>query len=112
MQATVFSERTEKRIKKHYASVAERVAQSSISFRNYKFHDATKEFPNEPHMRTVEQFFPYAVGGELLVDSPSSKVEIAECARKAEVFKRMGYRYLIVEPDMDEHEALYKLENE
>ncbi len=95
---------------KHYSSVAERVAESSVCFRNFKFKGALEAFPSEPTMRTVEQYFPYAVGGELLVDSPNNDASRKECARKAIVLAKLGYRYLIVESDMDEFQALEQLE--
>lgn len=109
MDATLSKEPAKRIERKHYASVAERVAESTVSFRNFKFEGAKDAFPNEPALRTVDQYFPYAVGGELLVDYPVTKAHDAECGRKAEVLKKLGYRYLVVKPDMDEFAAKEEL---
>jgi hypothetical protein len=109
---TQTQDRPARQMRKHYPSVAERIAESEIAYRNFKFTGAEEAFPNEPAMRTVDQYFPYAVGGELLVDSPVTERERTNCARKASVLKKLGYRYLIVVPDMDEYAAQEALEKE
>lgn len=110
MQAqTIPADKPNKVPRKHYASVAERVAENSVSYRNFKYQGGMEAFPNEPTMRTVDQIYPYAIGGELLVDSPNTPSEIAACARKAAVLKKLGYRYLIVQADMDEFSAMEQL---
>ncbi len=98
--------------RKHYASVAERVAESSIFYRNFKFPGGLTAFPTEPTMRTVDQYYPYAVGGELLVDSPTTKGDKENCVRKSVYLKKQGFRYLIIEPEMDEFEAMEQLGGE
>lgn len=99
----------EKPEKKHYATVAERVAQSSVCWRNHKFNGAAEAFPHEPAMRSVDQFYPYALGGALHVDQPTTQGEKADCARKAKAMAERGMRYLVIEPDMDESEAVQRL---
>lgn len=102
-------DRAPKPERKHYASVAERIAESSVCIGNWRFEGAQEAFPNEPSMRSVEQYYPYAKGGPLLVDSPTTKGEKADCARKAEHLSKIGYRYLIVEADMEEFAARERL---
>jgi hypothetical protein len=109
---TQTQDRPDRQMRRYYPSVAERAAESEIAYRNFKFKGAEEAFPNEPAMRTVDQYFPYAVGGELLVDSPVTERERKNCERKAVVLKKLGYKYLIVVPDMDDYAAQEALEQE
>lgn len=109
MQASLREPERRRSERKHFASVAERVAQSSVCMRNWRFKGANEAFPSEPTMRFVDQYYPYAVGGELLVDVPVTPGDKLECARKAAVLAKLGYRYLIIEKEMDEFDALERL---
>lgn len=96
--------------RKHFPTLAERLAQSTVLVRNYKFHKAEEHFKNEARLWTVDLYFPYAVGGELLIDQVSNETEAKECARKKAVLEKMGYRYLILSRTTTEEEALLALE--
>lgn len=78
--------------------------------RNYKFREADHHFPFEPALRTVDQYFPNAEGGPLLIDEPTDSVQLKACQRKEKVLRTLGYRYLILRKDSDEFEARQALQ--
>lgn len=93
------------------AMLAARLAGDTIgAMRNFRIRDAEKHFPHQPMMRTVEKYYPYAKGGPLLVDEPNTEREVTACQEKAKILKSLGYRYLILQSDVDEFEARQMLE--
>lgn len=91
------------------ATIPEQIAKSKIHFRNWEFPGAKTAFPYHRNMRFVERMYPYALPKPLLVDQPENHHERAECEQKAQVLRRMGYRYLILEPSMTVLEAMDQL---
>lgn len=90
---------------KHFPTVAEKLAKSSIYYRNWYYPEGKDTFPYDLRMRYVEKMFPYANGGILLVDEPRSEAEFTECENKAKILRELGYRYIIV----SEHSEFYEL---
>lgn len=96
--------------RKEFKSKSERIAQDDICQQNWKFRDATKYFPDEPWMRTVSKYYPNASCGPLLIDEPQLDIEITRCQRKQVVLEGMGYRYLILRPNMTDAECFMEIE--
>lgn len=86
-------------------TIPEQIAGNSVSFYNWKWPGAEKDFPIEPWLRTVKHCFPYAKGGMILADYPMLANERAACERKAKILKEKGFRYIVVHPDTTLHEA-------
>jgi hypothetical protein len=95
-----------------YIGLAAEVAQDTVYVRNTHWDGAEKFFETEPLMKTVDKWFPYAVGGPLYVDSPTSKSEERDCIRKAEAMKKLGYRYCYIGENMDLDEVQSQLKEE
>jgi hypothetical protein len=93
---------------KHFPSVAEKLAKSSIYYRNWYYPEGKISHPHELWMHYVEKMFPYAAGGALLVDEPRTEAEFMDCEKKASVLRPLGYRYMIV----TEHSEFYDLATE
>lgn len=83
------------------------ISGSTTYSRNWKFKNADKLFPNEPLMRRVDKCFPYATGGMLLIDEPTTDRDVADCQRKADALKKEGIRYCYIKQD-DEFEDVMK----
>ena len=68
-------------------------------------------FPQDPDLRLVDRYYPYAVKGPLLVDEIDSedKYGILRCKEKAKVLKDAGYRYVWLTETMDEQAAFEQL---
>lgn len=92
--------------------MAAKVAESVNYTRNWKFKNADKHFPHHPIMRRVEKYFPYAAGGPLFLDEPTSELEIKECQQKALVMAKEGLRYCYITRDMTLEEIRKQLKVE
>lgn len=99
----------EKPARVHAPSISERISESSIVVRNWLVPGAREMFPNEPKLRNVDEYFPYAVGGALLVDRPMTEAEEKDCARKAILIKKAGFRYVFIKRDAQEHDIRAEL---
>lgn len=86
-------------------STADRLAGSTFHYRNWYFHEGKEEFPQHNDMRCVDKMYPFAEGGQLLVDEPRTQFEIDQCNDKKKVLHRLGYRYVIITPGMSLLEA-------
>lgn len=90
---------------KRKLTTATKIAESEIYMRNYQWQGAREDFPHEPTLRCVDKYYPYAVGGPLLVDEPNHPREIEASKRKAEILKKRGYRFLYLTREMSEQDA-------
>lgn len=102
---------TEKPDRKELKSLAERIAGNPHFTRNWYYPQGWSFFPNEPDMRCVDYYFPYAEGGALLIDVMELDSDIKKYERKGETLRKIGHRYLILKKDMNENDALYELAN-
>jgi len=94
----------------NYRSKADRIARDFECQNKWIFKNAAKYFPDEPWMRTVDKYYPNAEGGALLIDEPELPHDIKRCERKQIVLEAMGYRYLIIKPEMTDIDCFTELE--
>jgi hypothetical protein len=90
-------------------AVADKLAGHPHCVRNYKYSKADLKYPNDPDMRIVEKCYPYAKGGMLLVDEPTSDYDSAKCFEKQKVLKELGFRHVVIERDTTLYDALEQL---
>ena len=100
--------------KPYNPSLAEQIAESDIFYKNWQFPKAREAFPNEPFMRYVDRYFPYAKDQKgnlspICFELCNTKEDLARANRKIEALKAAGIRFLIIEPKMDFNEAMQKL---
>lgn len=76
--------------------LSDRIANSNICTKNFKWKEADIDFPNQPWMRHVDKYYPFAEGGPLLVDEPQLKHQLQTCDLKKELLRSHGYRYLVL----------------
>lgn len=95
--------------KEELKSVAEKLAQSKVSVRNWKFKEAVQTYPHHPDMRFVDRYFPYAQGGPLLVDEPSDEASTKRCEQKQKTLKALGYRHVVIGRDTKLEQAIKQL---
>lgn len=95
-----------------FLGLAAKLAQDTQYTGNWRIPNALKHFPTDPILRTVEKYFPYAVGGPIYIDEPTDDVELEQCQKKAIALHEEGMRYFIITRemhDMEEHDALEQL---
>ena len=96
--------------KPKFRSMSEELAQSDLFVGKWMFPEARTKFPDEPWMRYVDKYFPYAKGGPLLIDEPRYADDLKKCERKAPHLYALGFRYVVIKPQMTMHEAVMELE--
>lgn len=92
-----------------YDSLSDEIAESKDYTRYFKIRELEQEFPHEPYLRSVGKHYPHAKNGTLLVDEVNDDIRKAECMRKHEALKRLGYRHVVLEPDTTKYEAYTQL---
>lgn len=98
--------------RRHFSSLAERVAQSDLSIGNWRWPGAVQDYASQDIRRaTVDLYYPYAAGGELLIDMPQYDVDRKACELKAQILRRRGYRYVILYKGIQEYEAMTQLDH-
>lgn len=95
---------------KHFPSIAEKLAKSSVYYRNWYYPEGKQKFPYDVEMRCVAKMFPYASVAPLLVDEPKTEDEFNVCMKKAVILREHGYRYIIVSKDAEFYELVLELE--
>jgi len=88
-----------------FDGIAETIAQDKFFQRNHIWPGSKQAFPFQPKMQTVDKYFPYAEGGPLFIDEPTRKEDLKEFSPKIEAMKKLGHRYLLIKPGMNELEA-------
>lgn len=85
--------------KKGFHTLAEKIAESTIYIRNYKFPMADQRIPPQvnPDFKFVDKFFPYAKGGPLYVDEPRDDKDTQLSFEKQRILIHLGMRHLVVE---------------
>lgn len=95
--------RTEERLLLYYdrrhrfVATSDQIAESLHYQINWKWPESDKFFPNDPDMRLVDKYYPYAKGGPLLVDEPRGKEAVDKAYKKQKVLKAQGLRHLVIE---------------
>ena len=92
-----------------YQSKADRLAESTIYHRNWKWPNADDYYPLRPGMRLVDKYYPYARGGPLLVDEPEDIELIEACYYKQKILQKLGHRYVVLDKNTDIMNALEQL---
>jgi hypothetical protein len=89
--------------------IVEQITKSKITFKNWKYPDAEKLFPNQPIMRTVDKYYPMAEGGPLFMDEPMYEDDLQICQKKAEFLKKNGHRYVYLTKTTTIHDVAQQL---
>ena len=87
-------------------TLADRIAGSTFFYVNWYYPEGRFEWPQHNNLRHVGRMYPHAEGGMLLVDEPKLPGDFENCEMKAKVLRRLGYRYLIIKPEMTYEEAI------
>lgn len=75
----------------------ERVSGSNVVMKNYFLKELQKKFDSRVKHWTVEEFYPYAVGGPMIFERPlKGSEDWAMCLEKQKFLRTLGYRYAIV----------------
>lgn len=90
-------------------SLAQQIADSNFEYVNWIWPEGKDKFPHDFRMWSVDKYFPEAKGGPLLMDTPRFESEITKCHQKASALHELGYRYLILTPDMSFEDAMLTL---
>ena len=92
-----------------FSNMATRIAGDVLHYRNYRWPGAFRSFPDDPEMRMVDKFFPYAECGALFVDEPMTERGKRRCEEKRAAMRDEGNLYLVIPPDMREEDAVSQL---
>jgi hypothetical protein len=90
-------------------SMAEKIANDKLCYRNYVYPGSKNLFPDSPKLQTVDKFYPYAEGGPLFVDEWANTDLKETIETKRNAMRKLGHRYLSVTPGMTELEAIESL---
>lgn len=80
-------------------SIADRIAGSTFHYRNWYYPGGREEFQQNEKLRYVEKMYPFAEGGQLLVDEPTHQFQIDACEMKRKFLQEKGFRYVIIRPN-------------
>jgi len=98
-----------------FKTLAERVAKSTLYFKNWYVEELRDRFKNFDRMKRIDQVFPYAKLSEtkqacmVLFDTPKNESDLEICLRKAPIIRNLGYRYAIIENDSSLFDVLEQL---
>lgn len=96
-------------------SIADRISGNVFHYRNWYYPGGREAFEQDDRLRLVDKMYPFAEGGQLLVDEPTYPYQIENCERKRAVLKKLGFRYVIIRPGQTLQqvieEFLYELDN-
>jgi len=81
-----------------FTTLAAQVAGSNVYMRNwYPDQFASRDrWPGRPRMWYVSRYFPFAKGGPLLVDEPTTELEAEACREKQKALKKQGFRHVVI----------------
>jgi hypothetical protein len=97
--------------RKRLIAIADKIAEHTFYYRNWKWPDADQHFPNHVDLRFVDKCYPYAKGGMLLVDEPRDSVDADQSYMKQKLLKKLGIRHIVLEdnPATTLYDALEQL---
>jgi hypothetical protein len=90
-----------------FKTYAERIAKSTVFFKNFYVPEMEKVYKHHERFRRIDKVFPFARLGDgpetckLLVDEPNNEFETDHCVKKAMILKELGYKYCFIEKDAD-----------
>lgn len=98
---------------KEFKTLPEKVAQSSIFYKNWYVPELREKFKYFDRMKRIDMVFPYArPRGKpemLLVDLPANETETEQCAMKAKMLNTLGYLYCWIEKDSSLSDVLMQI---
>jgi len=95
---------------KQLTSPVERVSGSSVVMRNWYIKELQQKFTSRVKHWTVEEYYPYAVGGPMIFERPiKGSEDHAMCIEKQKHLRTLGYRYAIVQDMKNVDEQLQNL---
>lgn len=91
-------------------SIADQVAGDAMFFRNYRWPDANRIYPDDVDamMRFVSRYYPHATNGPLYIDEPANLREVNRCEEKSKHMKKLKLRYVVINKAYelpDEHQV-------
>ncbi len=92
-----------------YKSLAERVAEDNLYYRNYYYPGGKQAFPFHQRLHMVDKYFPYAKGGPLFIDELTRVDDESIFKEKELTMKTLGHRYIAIKPGMTELEVIERL---
>ena len=78
-------------------------------FKNYPIPGGETSFPDEPHLRTCDRYYPASKFGPVFLDEPFFDDELEDCKRKADVIRKSGVKYIILSKDCDLQSAMEQI---
>lgn len=98
-----------------FKTLAEQVTKSSVYHKNWYVDELRETFKYFDRMKRVDKVFPYAKINEtgtcmVLIDEPSTEIELEQCFRKAAILRGIGYKYAIIEKDSSLFDVLEQLD--
>lgn len=99
-------------LRKKYSSTSDEVAESTVFFRNWKWDAENKHHPDstEALERFVTKYYPYAIGGPLYVDEPTTQLQLKRSLEKQKKLRKLGLRVIVVQLDTTYFQALEQLD--
>jgi hypothetical protein len=84
--------------RKELVSIADQLAGDVMFFKNYRWPDAIRHYPedHDAMMRFVSRYYPHAKPRALYVDEPSNHRDVARCEEKRKIMKASGLRYVVL----------------
>lgn len=99
-----------------FKTLPEQVAKSSICIKNVYLDEMRERFKYFDRMKRIDLVFPFAkldrTGDKtekLLVDLPRTEQEVEQCAMKAKILKKLGFKYCWLQDDSTLYDALMQL---
>lgn len=93
-------------------ALSDKLAGDKFHHRNQFYPALQKAFPDCKELHYVDRFYPYAVGGPMAIDEANrlnTPLEIEGMKLKREVLARIGIKYILLQPETTELEALEQL---
>lgn len=94
---------------REFESMAERIAQDKLFYRNHVYQGAKNAFPFHLALQMVDKYFPYAEGGPLYIDEPGRTADLDFYKEKVAAMKTLGHRYVLIKPGMTEMDIMEEL---
>lgn len=84
-------------------SLADQVAGDTMFFRNYRWPDANKIYPDDVDamMRFVSRYYPHAKEGPLYIDEPWNIREVNRCEEKRKHMKKLKLKYVVINKEYE-----------
>lgn len=95
--------------RKKFKDLGDKLAQSTIYFRNRSWPNAKDYFDEMTDYCYVDKYYPYAEGGGLWVDEPRDEIEKKMDYEKHEVMRKLGLRHVVIEENSRLDELLMEL---